>query len=214
MNSFGLEAPLTLQLPLLADKRKNAKQNGKSQSPSFLQKFFIAQLKDIHYAENELIKGLEELKNASSTEELEDAFEEHIKQTQRHIQRLEKVFRMIGKEPESETCEAMDGLLRECRDIINETEEGSLTRDAALIIAAQKVEHYEIATYGGLVALARTMNLDRAADLLDKTLGEEADTDSILTDIAENYVNVEAEQEGDYVWEKQEDNENVTANAF
>jgi len=196
------------------DKRKNAKQNGKSQSPSFLQKFFIAQLKDIHYAENELIKGLEELKNASSTEELEDAFEEHIKQTQRHIQRLEKVFRMIGKEPESETCEAIDGLLRECRDIINETEEGSLTRDAALIIAAQKVEHYEIATYGGLVALARTMNLDRAADLLDKTLGEEADTDSILTDIAENYVNVEAEQEGDYVWEKQEDNENVTANAF
>jgi len=196
------------------NKRKNAKQNGKSQSPSFLQKFFIAQLKDIHYAENELIKGLEELKNASSTEELEDAFEEHIKQTQRHIQRLEKVFRMIGKEPESETCEAMDGLLRECRDIINETEEGSLTRDAALIIAAQKVEHYEIATYGGLVALARTMNLDRAADLLDKTLGEEADTDSILTDIAENYVNVEAEQEGDYVWEKQEDNENVTANAF
>jgi len=196
------------------DKRKNAKQNGKSQSPSFLQKFFIAQLKDIHYAENELIKGLEELKNASSTEELEDAFEEHIKQTQRHIQRLEKVFRMIGKEPESETCEAMDGLLRECRDIINETEEGSLTRDAALIIAAQKVEHYEIATYGGLVALARTMNLDRAADLLDKTLGEEADTDSILTDIAENYVNVEAEQEGDYVWETQADNENVTANAF
>jgi len=196
------------------DKRKNAKQNGKSQSPSFLQKFFIAQLKDIHYAENELIKGLEELKNASSTEELEDAFEEHIKQTQRHIQRLEKVFRMIGKEPESETCEAIDGLLRECRDIINETEEGSLTRDAALIIAAQKVEHYEIATYGGLVALARTMNLDRAADLLDKTLGEEADTDSILTDIAETYVNVEAEQEGDYVWEKQEDNENVTANAF
>jgi len=196
------------------DKRKNAKQNGESQSPSFLQKFFIAQLKDIHYAENELIKGLEELKNASSTEELEDAFEEHIKQTQRHIQRLEKVFRMIGKEPESETCEAMDGLLRECRDIINETEEGSLTRDAALIIAAQKVEHYEIATYGGLVALARTMNLDRAADLLDKTLGEEADTDSILTDIAENYVNVEAEQEGDYVWEKQEDNENITANAF
>ena len=196
------------------DKRKNAKQNGKSQSPSFLQKFFIAQLKDIHYAENELIKGLEELKNASSTEELEDAFEEHIKQTQRHIQRLEKVFRMIGKEPESETCEAIDGLLRECRDIINETEEGSLTRDAALIIAAQKVEHYEIATYGGLVALARTMNLDRAADLLDKTLGEEADTDSILTDIAENYVNVEAEQEGDYVWEKQEDNENITANAF
>src|SRR6187551_1548771 len=159
------------------DTRKNAKQKGKSQSPSFLQKFFIAQLKDIHYAKNELIKGLEELKNASSTEELEDAFEEHIKQTQRHIQRLEKVFRMIGKEPESETCEAMDGLLRECRDIINETEEGSLTRDAALIIAAQKVEHYEIATYGGLVHLALTLGKNRVASLLDKTLQEEEETD-------------------------------------
>ena len=196
------------------DKKRNPKENGSSQSPSFLQNFFIDQLKDMHYAENELVRGLEELKNASSTEELEDAFANHIKQTERHIQRLEKVFRMIGEEPEGKTCEAMDGLLRECRDIISETEEGSLTRDAALIIAAQKVEHYEIATYGGLVALARTMNLDRAADLLDKTLAEEADTDTLLTDIAEANINVEAEQEGDYVWQKQEDNENVTANAF
>ena len=195
------------------DKKRTSKENGKSQSPSFLQKFFVDQLKDMHYAENELVKGLQELKNASSTEELEDAFDEHIKQTQRHVQRLEKVFKLIGKEPESKTCEAIDGLLRECRDIISETEEGTMTRDAALIIAAQKVEHYEIATYGGLVALARTMNLDRAADLLDKTLAEEADTDTKLTDIAEAYINVEAEQEGDYVWEKQE-NENVTANAF
>ena len=167
----------------------------------------------MHYAENELLRGLEELKNACSTEELQDAFDDHIKQTQRHIERLEKVFRMVGRDPESETCEAMDGLLKECRKIIGETEEGTMTRDAALIIAAQKVEHYEIATYGGLVALARTMNLDRAADLLDKTLSEEADTDTILTDIAEAYINVEAEQEGEYVWEKQE-NENVTASAF
>ena len=196
-----------------SDKKRNAKENGKSQSPSYLQKFFIDQLKDMHYAENELLRGLEEMKNATSTEELEDAFDNHIKQTQRHIQRLEKVFRMIGKEPESKSCEAMDGLLKECREIISETEEGTMTRDAALIIAAQKVEHYEIATYGGLVALARTMNLERAADLLDKTLAEEADTDTKLTDIAEAYINVEAEQEGDYVWEKQE-NGNVTANAF
>src|SRR4030095_5991615 len=133
------------------NRKRNPKENGKGQSPSFLQKFFVDQLKDMHYAENELIKGLQELKNASSTEELEDAFGEHMKQTQRHIQRLEKVFKLIGKEPESKTCEAMDGLLRECRDIISETEEGTMTRDAALIIAAQKVEHYEIATYGGLV---------------------------------------------------------------
>ena len=195
------------------DKKRNPKENGKSQSPSFLQKFFVDQLKDMHYAENELIQGLEELKNACSTEELQDAFDEHIKQTQRHVQRLEKVFKLIGKEPESKTCEAMDGLLKECRDIVSETEEGTLTRDAALIIAAQKVEHYEIATYGGLVALARTMNLDRAGDILDKTLKEEEETDALLTEIAEAYINVEAEQEGDYVWERQE-NEKVTASAF
>ena len=195
-------------------KKNRSKQNGRGQFPSFLQKFFVDQLKDMHYAENELLKGLEEMKNASSTEELQDAFDDHIKQTQRHVQRLEKVFRMIGKEAESETCEAMDGLLRECRDIISETEDGSLTRDAALIVGAQKIEHYEMATYGGLVALARTMNLDRAADLLDKTLQEEEETDAMLTEIAEAYINVEAEQEGDYVWEKQGQNEKVSASAF
>jgi ferritin-like metal-binding protein YciE len=89
-----------------------------------------------------------------------------------------------------------------------------MTRDAALIIAAQKVEHYEIATYGGLVELALTMRLNRAAELLDKTLKEEEETDSILTDIAETYINVEAEQEGDYVWEKEKSTENLSAAAF
>jgi ferritin-like metal-binding protein YciE len=198
------------------DKKKNAreKENGSTHSPSYLQKFFIDQLKDMHYAENELMKGLEEMKKGSTTEELEDAFDNHIKQTQRHIQRLDKVFKLIGKNPEGKTCEAMDGLLRECRDIISETEEGSLTRDAALIIAAQKVEHYEIATYGGLVQLALTMNLSRAAELLDKTLKEEEDTDALLTDIAEAHINLEAEQEGDYIWEKEENTENVSASAF
>ena len=188
------------------DKKKNVshQENGKSSSPSYLQKFFIDQLKDMHYAENELIKGLEEMKKATTTEELEDAFDNHIKQTQRHIQRLEKVFKLISKNPEGKTCEAMDGLLKECRSIIEETEDGSLTRDAALIIAAQKVEHYEIATYGGLVQLALTMNLNRAAELLDKTLKEEEETDQLLTDIAEAHINVEAEQEGDYVWEKED----------
>ena len=199
-----------------SDKKKNAQhqENGKSSSPSYLQKFFIEQLKDMHYAENELIKGLEEIKKATTTEELEDAFDNHIKQTQRHIQRLEKVFKLISKNPEGKKCEAMDGLLNECRTIIDETEDGSLTRDAALIIAAQKVGHYEIATYGGLVQLALTMNLNRAAELLDKTLKEEEETDQLLTDIAEAHINVEAEQEGDYVWEKEENSENVTASAF
>lgn len=182
-------------------KKKGSLQQG-SESPSFLQKFFIDQLKDMYYAEQELLKALPEVKDAATTEELEDAIEEHMKQTERHVKRLEKVFHMIGQKPEGKKCEAMDGLLRECRNIIRETEEHTMTRDAALIIAAQKIEHYEIASYGGLVALAVTLGVERAADILDKTLAEEEDTDQILTDIAETYINVEAEHEGAYNWDK------------
>lgn len=185
-----------------ATKKKGSLQQGTDESPSFLQKFFIDQLKDMYYAEQELLKALPEVKNAATTEELEDAVEEHMKQTERHVKRLEKVFHMIGLKPEGKKCEAMDGLLRECRNIIRETEEHTMTRDAALIIASQKIEHYEIASYGGLVALAVTLGLERAADILDKTLGEEEDTDQLLTDIAETYVNVEAEHEGAYNWDK------------
>jgi len=186
---------------------KNSKPstNGvKSSEGSYLQKFFVDQLKDIYYAEKELMKGIAEMKSASSTEELEDAFDNHLKQTERHIKRLEKVFQLIGKNPEGKRCEAMDGLLKEGRTIISETQEGTATRDAALIIAAQKIEHYEIASYGGLAQLAITMGMSRAADLLEKTLQEEEDTDLLLTDIAESYINVKAEQEGGYEWEKEE----------
>jgi ferritin-like metal-binding protein YciE len=183
-------------------KKKGALQQGNDESPSFLQKFFIDQLKDMYYAEQELLKALPDVKNAATTEELEDAIEDHRRQTERHVKRLEKVFHMIGQKPEGKKCEAMDGLLRECRNIINETEEHTMTRDAALVIASQKIEHYEIASYGGLVALAVTLGLERAADLLDKTLAEEEDTDQILTDIAESYINVEAEHEGAYNWDK------------
>jgi len=177
-----------------------------------LEKFFIDQLKDIYYAEQQLVKALPKMQEAATTEELEDAFENHLQQTERHVKRLEKVFKMIQQEPEGEKCEAMDGLVREAQGIIDETDEGTMTRDAALIIAAQKVEHYEIATYGGLVQLALTMGLHRAADILEKTLAEEEDTDQQLTFIAEGYINVEAENEGGYSWEKHEETEeNVNA---
>ena len=185
---------------------KTNKPNGiHNDTGSYLQKFFIEQLKDMYYAEKELIKGLEEMKKAASTEELEDAFEAHLKQTERHVQRLEKVFKMVSRMPEQRTCEVIDALLKSGRTVISQTKEGSLTRDAALIIAAQKIEHHEIAAYGGLVQLAVTMGLNRAADLLDKTLREEEQTDSLLTDIAESYINVKAEQEGNYNWQKQEE---------
>lgn len=182
----------------------NGNGNGHTSQGSLLEKFFIDQLKDVYYAEQQLVKALPEMQSACSTEELEDAFADHLKQTERHVKRLEKVFKVIGKNAEGKKCEAMDGILKEAKTIIGETKEGSMTRDAALIIAAQKVEHYEIATYGGLVQLAITMGLNRAAEILDKTLQEEEETDALLTDIAESYINIEAEDEGVYSWEKSE----------
>src|SRR6187200_3776105 len=162
--------------------------NGQKKSGQ-LEKFFLDQLKDIYYAEQQLLKALNEMKSASTTEELEDAFDNHHKQTERQVKRLEKVFQLIGEKPEGKKCEAMEGLTKEAKSIISETKEGSMTRDAALIIAAQKIEHYEIATYGGLVQLAITMNLHQVADLLDKTLQEEEGADHMLTHIAETRIN-------------------------
>lgn len=164
---------------------------------SHLEKFFLDQLQDIYYAENKIIQSLPKMAEAATTRELKEAFEDHLHQTQRHVKRLEKAFESIGKKAEGKKCEAIEGIAREVDNIIGETEEGTLTRDAALIIAAQKVEHYEIATYGGLVQLAITMNLHDAADLLDKTLVEEEDTDARLTEIAENEINLRAEHEDD-----------------
>ena len=173
-----------------------------------LEKFFTDQLKDIYYAEQQLTKAIPKMEAAATTEELKEAFNDHLHQTQKQIRRLDKVFRLIGKKAEGKKCEAIEGLVKETESIISDTEEGSMTRDAALIIAAQKVEHYEIATYGGLVQLALTMGLDEVADILDTTLMEEEDTDLLLTDIAEGHINMEAENEGaNYSWAEEETEE-------
>jgi len=177
----------------------SAKTEGKQ---PLLEKFFTDMLKDMYWAEQHLVKSIPKLQQAATTEELKDAFEDHLYQTQKHVSRLEKVFNIIGQKAESKKCEAMEGLVKEAESIISETQEGTMTRDAALIIAAQKIEHYEIATYGGLVQLAITMGLYKAADILDETLMEESETDSMLTDIAESSVNVEADEEGNYSWVK------------
>ncbi len=174
----------------------NAKVNEKEMKNAHLHKFFVDALKDIYYAEHKLVDALQKMGDAATTEELKDAFEDHQLQTKKHISRLDKVFKSIDETPEQKTCEAMDGLIKEGEEIIKSTEEGSMTRDAALIIAAQKVEHYEIATYGGLVQLAITMGHEKAADLLEKTLQEEEDTDYNLTEIAETHINFDAQQEG------------------
>lgn len=182
-----------------------SKNNGSAekQKTGALRKFFVDQLRDIYYVEKQMIRSLPEMREAATTEELQDALDEHLKQTERQVKRLEKVFELMEESSEGKRCEAMDGLVKETREIIAETPKGSMTRDAALIIAAQKVEHYEIGTYGGLVALALTMNMRRAAELLDKTLEEEERTDRNLTDIAERYINMEAEEEPSQPQEQQ-----------
>jgi ferritin-like metal-binding protein YciE len=127
---------------------------------------------------------------------LKDAFEDHLAQTEEHVTRLEKAFELLGKKAQAKKCDAMEGLIKEAESIIEETEEGSMTRDAGLIIAAQKVEHYEIASYGGLAQLAKTMGHEDVKELLGQTLSEEKGADELLTEIAENDINWQAEQEG------------------
>lgn len=162
-----------------------------------LEKFFMDALKDIYWAEKHLTKALPKMKKAATTEELQDAIEDHLAQTQEHVSRLEQVFEMLGKKAQAKKCEAMEGLVKEGETVIEETEDGSMTRDVGIIISAQKVEHYEIAAYGGLTQLARTMGLEDVAGILHQTLEEEKQADVLLTEIAENDINWEAEQEGE-----------------
>ena len=176
---------------------KSNEESNQSQRHPMLEKFFIDELKDIYWAEKHLVKALKKLKKAATTEELQQAFEDHAAATEEHVSRLEQVFEMFGKKAQAKKCEAMDGLTKEADGKVEETEAGSMTRDVALIISAQKVEHYEIATYGSLVQLANTMNLPEIAEILEQTLQEEKDTDELLTYIAENDINMEAELEGE-----------------
>ncbi|HEY0680151.1 MAG TPA: ferritin-like domain-containing protein [Chitinophagaceae bacterium] len=166
------------------------------QSHPMLEKFFHDQLKDMYWVEKTLIKTLPKMLKKATTEELQQAFQDHTAATEEQARRLEQVFEILGKKPQAKKCEAMEGLIKESESIIEETEDGSMTRDVALIMAAQKVEHYEIATYGGLVSLAHTMNMTEIAAILEQTLQEEKDTDQLLTYIAENDINMEAEMEG------------------
>ena len=176
-------------------KSKSASGSGQASGNTQLEKYFHDALKDIYWAEKHLTKALPKMQKAATTDELKSAIEEHIVQTQEHVSRVEQIFELLGKKAQAKKCDAMEGLVKEGESIVEETEDGSMTRDVGIIMAAQKVEHYEIATYGGLVQLAKTMGLDEAADILNQTLEEEKQTDAGLTEIAENNINWEAEQE-------------------
>ncbi len=162
---------------------------------SRLQEFFVDQLQDIYWAEQKLIKTLPNLSEAARSGELKQAFESHLQETRNHVSRLEKIFDLIGEPAHSKKCHAIAGITEEGEDIIDETEENTAQRDVGLIFAGQKAEHYEIATYGGLVQLARTLGHADAAELLGATLAEEKKADSLLTEIALNNVNMEASEE-------------------
>lgn len=162
---------------------------------SQLEEFFLNSLKDIYWAEKHLTKAIPKMIKASTTEELRKVFEEHLEVTQEQVTKLETVFKLIGEKPQVKKCEAMEGLTKEAESIIEETEEGSLTRDVALIMAAQKVEHYEIATYGTLVRLATALGKQDVAAVFKTILDEEKEADTTLTGVAENNINLEATHE-------------------
>ncbi len=168
---------------------------GIAASDSMLKEFFTDELKDIYWAEKHIVTTLPKMKKAATSAELQQAFETHTEQSKNQVARLEQVFQLLGKKAQAKKCEAMAGIIEEGKGIIEDTEKGTATRDVGLILAAQKVEHYEISTYGGLAQLATTLGLTEVADLLKQTLEEEKQTDQLLTGIAENNVNYEAAEE-------------------
>ena len=156
-----------------------------------LKTLYIDELRDIYNAENQLLKALPKMAKAASSEELKDAFEKHLEQTKTHVERLEEVFEDIGEKPKGKTCKAMKGLIEEGSEILQEDGEESVI-DAGIIVAAQKVEHYEIAGYGSVRTFAQLLGKDQSAELLQTTLDEESEANELLNNLAEDIVNPEA----------------------
>jgi ferritin-like metal-binding protein YciE len=159
-----------------------------------LKELYIDELKDLYNAENQLVKALPKMAKAASSEELSQGFEEHLEQTRGHVQRLEKIFQSLGESPKGKKCKGMEGLVAEGAEVMEEDFEDSVM-DAALIGAAQRVEHYEIAAYGTVCAFAEELGESEQASLLNETLEEEKETDEKLTKLAKQ-TNSQANQAG------------------
>lgn len=176
---------------------KKAASYSQEENQSMLRDFFVEELRDIYWAEKHLMKALPKMEKAATSEQLATAFADHLAVTEDQVSRLEQVFEMLGETPKGKKCEAMEGLVKESESVIGDTEEGTSTRDVGLIISAQKVEHYEIATYGGLAQLAKTLGQEEIANILGEILEEEKEADELLTNLAENNINESATQEGE-----------------
>lgn len=158
-----------------------------------LKELYVDELKDLYNAENQLLKALPKMAKAASSEELRQGFEEHLEQTRGHVERLEEIFKSLDENPKGKKCMGMEGLVKEGSEVMGEDFEGALM-DAALIGAAQRVEHYEIAAYGTVAEFAKILGEDEHVSLLEETLQEEKDTDEKLTSLA-NEINPQANEE-------------------
>lgn len=156
-----------------------------------LQKLYVSELRDLYSAENQLVKALPKMAKGASTDELRDAFEKHLEQTETHVERLEEIFEDLEENPRGKTCHAMKGLIEEGSEILDQEGDPTVI-DAGIIVAAQKVEHYEIASYGSVRTFARLLGEKKAEDLLQATLDEESDANELLNQLAETTVNPEA----------------------
>jgi ferritin-like metal-binding protein YciE len=156
-----------------------------------LKKLFIEELRDLYSAENQITRALPKMADAATSPELKKAFQHHLEQTKEQVNRLEQIFQKLDESPKGKTCKAMEGLVAEGEDMIKENAEPAV-RDAGLIAAAQRVEHYEIAGYGTVRTYARLLGDDECVRLLQQTLDEEGETDKTLTHLAETSINIEA----------------------
>ena len=158
-----------------------------------LQDLLVDELKDLYSAENQLVKALPKMAKAATSPELRQGFEDHLEQTRGQVERLEQICDQLGVSPKGKKCTAMEGLIEEGKELMEEDAEPAVL-DAGLIAAAQKVEHYEIASYGTVREWAEQLELNEAATLLEETLDEEKETDEKLTELAKKMVNEEAEE--------------------
>ena len=165
------------------------------EAESALKDLFIDEIKDIYWAEKHLAAALPKMIKGATSEDLKTTISNHLEETKNHVTRLESVFASIGEKAVAKKCLAMEGLLNEATELLSDTDKGTEVRDVAIISAAQKVEHYEIASYGTLRTLAGTLGYSEAQDLFEQTLEEEKNADSLLTQVAENYVNEAAAAE-------------------
>jgi len=178
-----------------ASKRMQTKElNRNEMESSQLMKLFEEELKDIYWAEKALTKAIPKMIKHATSAELVEALENHLMETEEQVKRVEQVFELTGKKAIAKKCEAMEGLIKEAEEIMEECEEGAMC-DAGIISAGQKVEHYEIASYGTLRQFAETLGLAKAAALLEETLNEEKLADEKLTEVALSAVNVQASEE-------------------